>query len=405
MAIVAFVALLARGTAFLLLGGSSHLVVLESDHVATRLLSGQGMTLQYLGVTYHAYMSPLPPLLVAGIYLLSGQSQTAVVAFQALTGVALAVSTAFLGRAMFDARTGLLAGLLLAIHPGIGYYDVHDVQPFSVGLLPTILCVAAFWHLVHRPWDKRWWGVPGIAIGLAILLRGSLLAFLVIALAWLLVRRIPWRAVLGVACLSAVAMAIIVGPWLVRNWVVIGRPVFLSTQNMLLWVGNNPNASGGWLDSQGRDMLAVASPELKQRLSEQSDELGQSDVFRQNLDAYVLSHPGEVLRRDVLKAVYLWTWSPYLGQTYPPGLQVPYDAFNVLTGLLALAGAVIAWRRRGQLRWACELILLFALSETALRALTYVEGRHRWEIEVVTYLLTAFALTSVVVRRSTPARA
>ena len=139
-----------------------------------------------------------------------------------------AVLVALLARRVSTPRLGLLAGLAYAL------YWPSVVLPGSTMTenLHTFLLTAAFVAMtglvVHdedRPRTELLRGVAvGLLFGVAGLARTVGTAFLALALPWLALepaRRRRWRAALGVV----VGVAVVIGPWVVRNWWVDRRPV------------------------------------------------------------------------------------------------------------------------------------------------------------------------------------
>ena len=91
---------------------------------------------------------------------------------------------------------------------------------------------------------KRWW-LSGGLLGLLILTRPSAQALVVVIAIWLFVHA-GWRPVLKVVLVAAV----LVSPWLIRNWVQLGEPIMV-TSNGYNWAAiYSPTAqrAGGFID-------------------------------------------------------------------------------------------------------------------------------------------------------------
>jgi len=193
-----------------------------------------------------AYRTPGLPLVLAFVYLVFGHSYLAArgvfVALNSLVAPALFT----LGRDLFGWRVGLLAALMWACWPMSIYFNYASDTLFAEPLAIPIT-VFAVWMLVRGVLTSRpaWLFGAGLSFGLAVLTRGYLLVALAVGLVtvgMLAARRcVPWRGalvmVLGVSCL--------LGPWLVRNYLVFDTLVF-STNVDTLWLGNNQWARGSY---------------------------------------------------------------------------------------------------------------------------------------------------------------
>ncbi len=127
-------------------------------------------------------------------------------------GVVLVVSA--LGRRMFDARTGFLAGLIACSSMGLVYLGRASITD-----APLILFVCLyFWSLVRWQQSGWWWVGCGVASGLAVLTKGPAVGLILPAatvVLYLLWSRqwkqyVNWRALLGV-----LAFVLVAAPWYV----------------------------------------------------------------------------------------------------------------------------------------------------------------------------------------------
>jgi 4-amino-4-deoxy-L-arabinose transferase-like glycosyltransferase len=138
--------------------------------------------------------------------------------FPSAVAVLLVVLTLYeLGRQTFDARTGLLGGVILATSFSV-LGAAHFANPDALLLVFTTLALTLFYH-DYRTDGGGWLVGVGIASGLAVLSKGPVglilpVAVAVLFLAW---QRQPSR-LLDVRILSlAVAFVLVAAPWYV--WV------------------------------------------------------------------------------------------------------------------------------------------------------------------------------------------
>jgi hypothetical protein len=188
---------------------------------------------------------------------------------------------------------------------------------------------------------------------------------------------------------------VIAAPWVVRNWVLLGKPVFISTSLEDVWKGNNPLASGSSYLPSGQDVFSAASPELQARFRA-ATELGLNDVFAHEVQNFITQQPADFVALVARKFVYFWWLSPQAGMLYPAAWLATYQTYATVILAFALVG-VVAILRGGSAeeRNLLGMLAAAALTLAVVHALAYVEGRHRWGIEPLLLLLTARGIFAV----------
>ncbi len=163
----------------------------------------------------------LYPESIAVIYRLGG-NELAVVLLQCLLHAGTCLLAFSLGRRLYNARTGLLSGLLCAVHPMLLRYvaDLH-METFL-----TFMCMLTVWMTVR--FHERPTVATGVLLGavgmLATLTKGVILPFLV-AFGFVSAALALWhksaRTVVAVVAMF-VTMALVLAPWTYRNYRVTG---------------------------------------------------------------------------------------------------------------------------------------------------------------------------------------
>jgi hypothetical protein len=254
--------------------GIGHADYAENAVIARNLVSGKGLTVDYLaqfykdpgpGLSHPADTWPLlQPLLIAPFFALFGPQTWAAKLPNLFVLLVLAWTVFVVARRLWDARVGLLGGLLTLVHP---YFFNSVLYPINDLVFTLIFFVLAY--LVWRFWilDLGFWNdgpPPGdpeqskiqnpkskmielVAIGaLAALLIWSkpsgavLLPGLALAGFWL-ARKSPkskiqnpksaWRAL----ALVGGAFALVILPLILRNMLAFGTP-FFSTEGYDAWI-------------------------------------------------------------------------------------------------------------------------------------------------------------------------
>jgi 4-amino-4-deoxy-L-arabinose transferase-like glycosyltransferase len=169
----------------------------------------------------------LYPEFVSAVYKLGG-SDHVVIFLQCLFHAATCVLVFRLGVRIYNARTGLLAGLFCACHPMLLRY-VPDLHMES---LLTLMCTLTVWTTVR--FHDRPTVVNGILVGVvgmcATLTKGVMLPYVGVFGIFSGVLALKQRSIQRVAAVAAmfIAMAVVLAPWTYRNYQVSGRFVLLT---------------------------------------------------------------------------------------------------------------------------------------------------------------------------------
>ena len=170
----------------------------------------------------------LYPEFIAVVYRLGGSDHT-VVFLQCLFHAATCVLVFRIGLRIYNARTGLLAGLFCALHPMLLRY----VTSLHMETLLTLLCISTVWMTVR--FHDRPTVANGILVGVvgmcATLTKGVMLPYLGIFGIVSGVLALKQRSMQRVAAVVAMflAMALVLAPWTYRNYQVTGGRFVLLT--------------------------------------------------------------------------------------------------------------------------------------------------------------------------------
>lgn len=183
-----------------------------------------------------AFRPPLYPLLLGGVYAITGPRLAAAQALNVVIGTGVVVAASQLAWRMAGGRAGVVTGLLAAVYPPLVF---NDGLPLSEPLGLLLLAATVLMLLDRR---AVWAGLTG---GLLLLTRPSAQFYVVVLAIWV-VWRLGWRrASYFVAC-----MGLVVTPWVVRNWARLGSPVLVTSNGFNLNAVYSPEskASGGFVD-------------------------------------------------------------------------------------------------------------------------------------------------------------
>ena len=217
--------------------------------IAGQLIAGQGYFIdeRYMGVRTFALFPPVYPLLLAGWGWAVGLSTWSVLALGSLIDALAALALWRIGARLGQSGAGRATGFLYLIWPSVLFSTPRAAKEGLSTLL--ILLLALIWLERAHGGMRGWRGIAalGMAAGLLALTQpgqAPLAALFGIAL----IRWVGWRPVLRLGIPAALVAMLVMLPWWARNWIVFGGFVPLTTASGIsLWIGNNANATGGWM--------------------------------------------------------------------------------------------------------------------------------------------------------------
>lgn len=222
--------------------------------IAERISEGDGFTLGAGATQPASNYSPGLPLLVSGVYELSGGTHARLARIVlALTGTLAVLFAYLIGRRLAGPVAGLVGAAAVAIYPALlEYQGMLMGEPLAATLLSGAV-LAMLWAAEGR---RERWLAPGLLLGALVLVRpeylgiGVLLA--VVVLAW---GRERWRAGLAGAAVLLAGVALVVAPWTARNAVVLDRFVPVSTGGGQVLFAGSYVPSGGDPERVGEEVL------------------------------------------------------------------------------------------------------------------------------------------------------
>lgn len=350
-------------------------------------------------VTRRAAM--LYPHLLWGIYELGGDDSVVQVLHMALHLGTCAI-TFFLGRRLFNPRTGLIAGLIVAVHPMLIRYvaDLHNET------LLTFMCMLTVWCMV-RFYERPSIG-NGVRVGtvgmLGAITKGVLLpivvAFGAVCFVRGLLRRVQGeRSPIPGVFAMALSMAVVVAPWTYRNYVVSGGKFVLltpGTPDAFLRGYIFTRVEFATLQLPPYTYAENESNELFRRIAAESGTTWELDEIQDDVNnaremkRRIREEPLDTVRKFVVGLLTFW-----------------YEMTNLRNSLVPLVLAIASWavaipglkraRREGRPAWL--LWLPIAVLNVFVAALVPL-GRYSVPILPCLAVLTAFGLDTLLARRA-----
>jgi 4-amino-4-deoxy-L-arabinose transferase-like glycosyltransferase len=369
----------------------------EKGDVFARTLLADG-TYGFIPGYPSAYTQPLYGFFLVPLYRIFGRHWPVVGLAQIVAACGTTLLVWQIGRRWLTPATGLLAGLLVAVHPYLIWHDVHMNREVLDQLLAaaivflTLLCGDRFTPPAAA-------GL-GAVTGLAVLGNVRLEALPLVLLAYL-----AWRRrlnMLGTVCVLAAA-AVVVVPWVVRNDVSVGCAT-VTTDARALWKANNVNTyatlkSGQWIDHVPQPKSFPPTPQdvyehwLATGRVTPYDECAQMDLFQHKVVSFWMHHPAAKAQLMPLDAKWLWQPS-VVGVSDRPGQGTWLDtmrfvaepAYMIPLYILGALGLFLVPR-------TFALLAVLLLGYQTLAAMLFVgETRYRVPWDFLLALLTSYAL-------------
>jgi hypothetical protein len=298
----------------------------EAPNVAMALAQGHGFSDAFMaGQGPTAHLLPIAPALAGAVYWLFGIRTVAAEAVLCAWSIGVSFASYVLLYAIFKrlgtprwARIGALAFLLVA-----PIYTTNEAFEWRVweGGLGLLLGNLTLYTLLRADTDQP---PRGFALWQALLPALTFFVNPVIGLAayaawalylWRNRRTVP--AIARATAATLLALALLIGPWTARNWLVMGHPIALRDDlGMELAVANYPEAVDG--DDRNKvfyDRLTAIQPYIhpiaQRAMIEAGGEVAYSQKLGRDTKAWIAANPSDFLllcRRHLGQMTLPGTW-------------------------------------------------------------------------------------------------
>ncbi|KPL06633.1 hypothetical protein AMJ86_07765 [bacterium SM23_57] len=367
----------------------------ETYHVwATQISRGQ------LAAHEPFFLSPLYPLLLGLLYIVTGPYPIAAVVVQMLLGIGILWGVYELGARMFRPTVAILATVVLIAY-GPFYYFMNTLLSATLILFLNTLLLWLMWK--HRHSEKTLiWIVLGLLGGLSALARPNILIFLALAFIPLLVSQGKggWKR-WGLMWLG---VAILVVPVIIRN-TIVGRDLTLTTTTagINIYIGNHLESNGSYTEApfvMSADANHEADGyrlEAEKRTGKTLTAAAASQYWFGQTVKEITGAPGQYIKLLGHKVFLFFhrveapTNISYYGARVHSSLL---NSFVVDMGLLlplALAGVVISLRRAKK----NLLLYVYIVSYLLANLLFFVASEYRFPIVGVLCILGSLFLVDI----------
>jgi 4-amino-4-deoxy-L-arabinose transferase-like glycosyltransferase len=321
-----------------------------------------------------SYYSATMSLYLAAIYSVFGYQPVIARLITGVLSTLLVATVMLLARRLFDENTAVISGLITAGYAYLVFYGVTLVTE-----TPFMLCAVSAIYLAYAVADAPvlWrWVVLGTVLSIAVLFRMSVIFFVPILLAWVVLRQSGRRAM---ALIPVALVVLAVLPFTIRNYHLWGRFLLLESQfGHVFWNGNHPGHLGDFHPSK----VFPIPPDV---LTSRNDAEITGRLLQMGIQN-VLKDPLSFLSLTVTRLREFFKFWPTAESTTLANLM-RVASFGVVLPF-AMAGIVLNINR-----WRELLpVFLFLVVHTSVYAISWTMIRYRVPLDPILIVFAAAAI-------------
>jgi len=345
-----------------------------------------------------AWMPPVYPMMMAAAFKIFGlYSQQAAIfleLFQIILSTLACVLLYLVGKRLYNAQAGLCAAFLFAIYPPAIHYAIRVIWGSSLLICCMLGSILLLLRQAKHPHMKGGLCL-GVLLGFTALVDPTIVSTYPGAFTWLYFKSEENRTITAkTIAATLIAFCLVISPWLVRNYLTLGRFVFIkSNLGTALFMGNNAYATGGYDDDSNyfrNRATGVVLTEAELEDFKRFDEAAQDKFFLQKAMTFIVEHPFNFVQRTVKRFIIYWTY-----MRPPESWQQKISLLAYLTVLtLAVAGFSLSW----PIGQGVQLIGIFLLFLPAIYYFTIVGVfRYRFPSEALLIVFAGYTLDRALV--------
>lgn len=340
----------------------------DYENIALNIISGKGFVSTRMGL--YSYRPPLYPLFLAGIFSVFRQSYFIVAFIQAIISSITCVIVFYIGKSIFDEKSGLISSVILALYPTLIFYSTQLLSE-TLFIFISSLSIYVFFKESNNYGQNYKWILLGILLGLGSLCRPVIFPFLIFLIPfYVFSARGSLRKWFLVSCFTLLTIF----PWTIRNYYVHGKFVLLTTYGGAnLWMGNYSGATG-----------YIGQPKNINQLVRQegiSETEKDKDFYKKGLN-FIIENPSDFFLLSFKK--FFLFWNPlveeHTGPTYIKDNNIDYKSIIaisfsclILFGIIGFFNISDVWKKTG-------LLLILVIYFSMVSMIFYVSLRYRQPI-------------------------
>ena len=367
----------------------------EMGRIGRSIALGQGFSNPYEGNTGpSAWEPPLYPFLIVEVFKVFGvysmASARVLLSINSLFATLTCIPIFLIARKTFGEGIAKCSAYAWGLNPYVWYWSVHWI--WDTTFTPFILACIFLLALELQDWPGwQGWAIFGALYGIGALANPTMLSFLPFCGLWVWKQR--YRRGLrsfGGVILASIVFWTALSPWLVRNYEVFGRFVFIRDDFGLQF------RLGNWKGADGM-LMAYLQPNLNRGELEKFQSMGElayAEACKREAFAWVRENPGRFFVISLKRFFYYWNGVPRETDSVSP-VDFRTSAF-LATSVLALWGLVREVRQKRQGAW---LFAGLVLTYPTVYYFVFPHARYRHPIEPELVILVVFLISEAVGRQ------
>ena len=343
---------------------------------------------------YKALLAPGYSFLTYAVYKVFGTSHIIMLLIQFFLMSAFCIIIYNLSELLFKNRLiAFISGVLVALHPGLIYYSstiLHQLNLYiflfyaSVYLMCLCYLKGSWMHFI----------LLGIVGGCAVLTRATICPVILLSLAIYIFinRNICLKKKIVRSATVLIILICVNAPWTIRNYIVLGKPIFSQTNKWeSFWVGNNSEATGGHFKTDGTIVLQHKPQKMQEEINASDNEIKDNEIFKKYAFNYIKENPTDFIYGLLRKGTLFWWFYPQTGILYPKFYLVCYKIIYLIMAIFTVAGLVLCHLNK---MWRTVMVfpLILVLGIWGVHTINFMEMRHRWTVEPVMILFASVAV-------------
>lgn len=358
----------------------------------------------YNGEGLTAYYPPAYPFFLSRLYLLFGHVPIMGAVANIFFGTAIVLLAYLIARKTWNESIARWTMLIMTFFPSQIFFTnlLSSEMLFTPLFLLSILLFVDVGRNVATRWPLA--AAGGVLLGLASLTRAISKYYLVLVILYWLMQTRNVRRTLRLSLLALIGLAVVVTPWMIRNYYTVGSASICTSTGINLFIGNQPGSGMGY-NRDIADQFDVNNTAMEAYID---------SVTWHRAWNYIFQHPWAFLKRGVIKLGFFYAVDfdalqhGLMGTAdksvanYCVYLSLPMEAYYLVVLGLACLGIIIYFTYPHLRNPAGYLLLSTILYWSAIHFLFYSIGRYRFPI---VSMLAAFAALSIFNRVKKPGAA
>jgi 4-amino-4-deoxy-L-arabinose transferase-like glycosyltransferase len=250
----------------------------------------------YVGDFPTAYRPPGYPFFLSRLYVLFGHHPQLAAVANIVFSLAIVYISYLIVRKIWSENVARWTMIILIFFPSqLLFVNLPASEPmFTMLFLMSILAFMT----VERPLKRKrlFAFLGGVLLGLATLTRALTIIYLIIpTVFWFLQTKSIRRTAIN-TLIAAIGLALVVTPWMLRNYRQKGKFTITTNAGINLLIGNQPGSGMGW-NQPVTEQFAIDDPRRETYVD---------SAARHQAWQYIKNDPAAFFKRGVLKVMYFY---------------------------------------------------------------------------------------------------